>query len=397
MTPDRLAALLEDRLPDVAWPPVEEPLDLLRALEVAADNDPNDRVLGDAVVEVHGLVTVGRMLPPVIAGVRRERIVRWDHWTVTWEGTRLQNGGTAMVRTLRSHAAKDPVLRRQLARDGRALRRVLPKLEVYEGPHPALVISLPGPIAVSGNYETKDVRIRARVLRRVLGELNRWNQAGLGLPRLGLTELRDTLDVIEIVCLSPTRNTDAANLMSDVACLLDPQDEGGDSPIDALVSGFRVFPPNSYEEARDLWSHALSAHLQQARQDLSRRAVEVGKLDRHTRLYQAVQALHKAVPPPMGRGHIGVNLEGTPTIVESTGDTVWWGPVDGDLVAVFSPLGGFAPRDARRMLRARAAAPPNARLSREVAADPTASADICKWVGAGMQLRTIRLLLQATM
>ncbi len=397
MTPDRLAALLEDRLPDVSWPPVEEPIDLLRALEVAADSNPQDRVLGDAVVEVHGLVTVGQMLPPIIAGVRRERIVRWDHWTVTWEGTRLQSGGTAMVRTLRSHAAKDPVLRRQIARDGRALRSVLPQLEIYDGPNPALVISLPGPIAVSGNYATKDIRIRARTLRRVLGELHRWNEAGLGLPRLGLTELRDTTDVIEIICLSPTRNTDAANLMCDVATLLDPQDEGGDSPIDALVSGFRVFPPNSYEEAKELWAHALSAHLQQARQDLARRAVEVGKLDRHMRLHQAVEALHKAVPPPTGRGHIGVNLEGVPTIVESTGDSVWWGPVDGELVAVFSPLGGFAPRDARRLLRARASAPPNARLSKEVGGDPAVTEDVCKWVGAGMQLRTIRLLLQATM
>ncbi len=396
MTPDRLAALLDDRFPSTSWPPVQKPLDLLRALEVAADKDPGDRLLSEAVVHVHALVSAGMGLPSVIGGVRRERVVRWDPWTVTFEGTHLQRASSAHVRTLRPHAAKDPVLRRALIREGKALGTVLPELEVHDGPQPALVVPLPGHVAVEGHFGTQDSGTRARVLEQVLAALRTWDEAGMGLPPLGFDELRNTGDRFVIVCLTATRDTDTANLFADVSALLDPQAKGGDTPVDRLVAGFSAFPPHSYSEARELYLQALHDHLLQIRQDLTRRAVEVSRWDRHGRLMRAAQRLHNALPPPVGRGHIGVNLDGVPTLVECDAGSVWWGSAEGELVAVYTPMTGFAPRDARRLLRAQANSPANPRLQEQVGGDAQHTEDICRWVAAGMQLRTIRLLLEAT-
>ena len=72
-----------------------------------------------------------------------------------------------------------------------------------------------------------------------------------------------------------------------------------------------------------------------------------------------------------------------------------WGPT-GSPEQVWSQAQGFNARLARRVLRARAAAPPNPRLDHEISGDARFTESACRWIAAGLRLRTIGLLLEKT-
>ena len=76
-------------------------------------------------------------------------------------------------------------------------------------------------------------------------------------------------------------------------------------------------------------------------------------------------------------------------------DEVRFGLVHG-MEPVWTTTEGFDPRQARRLLRAQAAAPPNPRLSRDLGGDAAFGDAIGRWVAAGMRLRTLRMLLDAS-
>jgi hypothetical protein len=87
-----------------------------------------------------------------------------------------------------------------------------------------------------------------------------------------------------------------------------------------------------------------------------------------------------------------VDLDGRITVVEGGPGGVRWG-ADRDAEIVFDDASGFRPPVARRLLRARAVSPPNATLDARVGGDPAMTDAICRWVAAGLKLRTVQLLL----
>ena len=102
------------------------------------------------------------------------------------------------------------------------------------------------------------------------------------------------------------------------------------------------------------------------------------------------------VPPPVGRGAVGIDLQGRTTLVESRFGRVVWGPKEGPLVEVRTPDGEIQLPVARRLLRARRAAPPNPRLHQEVGGEEQFTESVCAWLRSAIGLRTIRLLIEAS-
>src|SRR5687768_6718582 len=112
--------------PDGAETIAADPADALRRLEEAAERDPADRVVAASVVALADRIAAENAFPAVVAGVRRDALVRWDPISATFVGVDVSSGSPAMVRALRPEAARDPVLRRHFSREARALAAVLP-------------------------------------------------------------------------------------------------------------------------------------------------------------------------------------------------------------------------------------------------------------------------------
>jgi len=398
MTPDTLQTLV--RSIDATLPGTEDPPQLLRALEALADRRPADRAVAEAIRAAHGMVTAGDGLPATVGGVHREDLVRWDDWTSTWDGPHLPTGGHARIRVLRAHTARDPVLRRALLREAKALQGALSDLPVRaeEGRWPALMVPLPGaPITPSaGPDDHRRPEILAGMLCTAVVDLSRWERQRLGLPRLSATDLRHTGAGLRIVCLTATAPAEVGEHVARIAGILEAWwGEGPESPIDALLAGLVAFPPRTTGEAEEQIRATLAEDLTDRRHRLAARVDRVHLEDRVARLLSLVRRLEGAVPPPEGHGAIGVDLEGRTTVVTSRDGWIRWGRVSEPTV-VRERNGTLRVREARRLLRVRSASPPNTRLQAEVGGDPASIDVICQWLAAALRLRTERKLLEAT-
>ena len=134
MTPAQLAALL-DAAHQPPLSPDGDPYEALDRIEAACEADhraENERAFGALLRRVEAV----EGLSPVIDGVRREALVRWDSCTVTFTGHDVHSGAPVMLRTLHPHA--DPRRQRWLARQARGLSGVRTPAAG------TLVIDLPG-------------------------------------------------------------------------------------------------------------------------------------------------------------------------------------------------------------------------------------------------------------
>lgn len=154
--------------------------------------------------------------------------------------------------------------------------------------------------------------------------------------------------------------------------------------------------PASTEEAGAFATRALAEELAARRHRLVRRNDRVVLEQRRVALGHALVRLQRACPPPVGRGALGVDLDGNVLVVTSDGDGVVWGPVGGAEHVVLRGDGPLDTREARRMLRSGAAAPPSAHLDAKISGDPTFSSSIARWTTAAIGLRTLRRLLEVT-
>jgi hypothetical protein len=327
---------------------------------------------------LHGWATADHGLAPKIGGVRRQSLVRFDRWTSTWQGHDAEGQG-ALVRVVRPHVASDPVVLRWLARDASWLQPLCSTLTAGAG---WLSCELPGEAAEPGH---RDQERAARSVGHLIQQMKRWGDAGLSAPTPVLEELRDTDDGLVLATLTPAANTVCGVLRRAAETVT------SDGPIgDALIL-WQTHPPE-LEEAIQQWQRALATMLTARRHGLLQRWY--GALDgsRRMRLYDATLRLGRAVPPPMGRGVVGVDLDGTPLVIVSDGTSVVW---RGD-ERLYDRTGGFAAAAARRVLRTRASAPLSARLHAEHDADTTFTDNICTWIAAALKLRTIGMLLHAT-
>lgn len=379
MTPEQLERSLAPLA--LAESSLERPDLVLRELESRAEAHPADRQLAALIRELARMMSADRGLAPVLAGVRRERLVRWDADSTTWVGVDIETGRRALVRALRPEL-DEPVLRRALARDARALSPVLEHLRL-EGP--VLVSAAPG-VPLDEAIAPEDA---LRLWGTILAPLSQWERAAIGLPVLSADEIRHDGRRAWIVCLTPVHAPDQGPLLARLAARFQPPE---DTPAARLLAGVRELPPRDATEAVELWTTTLADELTRRRVELARRWRRTHRAFRVESLRSMLSRLDAAVPPPRGRGAVGVDLEGRITIVDSDGHTVRWGPVD-DPTPIWAPGLGLDAVGARRMLRARASAPPNPRLDAAVGGDPAATEALGRWTAAALRLRTLRLLL----
>ena len=363
---------------------VQDPSALLPELERLADLEPTDRAVSRALLLVADRSVIEGSTDPVLGGVRVDRLLRWDAWSMVWLGTSVSTGAPALVRALRTELARDPVFGRHLVREGRALSGLL-AVEVDEVT-PSLRVELSGLPASPRRGDAI-----ARPLLTGLDALARWERAGLGLPELGADELRIGDDGrMTIACLWPTGGAVTDGVRSLAATLVDPAD---DSALAATVRAIGAHPPTAVEHVVRVVRDALAEDLAARRHALAGRWRETWQRSRELRLRDVVDRLYRAVPPPEGRGAVGVDLDGRITVVEGEPARIRWG-ADREGETVFDAAAGFRPPVARRLLRARAVSPPNPTLDARVSGDPAVTDAICRWVAAGLKLRTVQLLLE---
>jgi len=366
--------------------------DWVQAIEARSNSNPADRNVARAVHEVARWASAAQGLPVVVGGVRREQLLRWDDWTTTWIGVDEDRGDQALVRVLRPWAASDPILRRQIEREARVLGGIVPGLIHFAGAQTGLQASLLGtPMTVTATpAQAEDDVLHTRLLATAMVAMARWEEQGLRLPALTRDEVRNCGDRVEIACLSPCDRGDHGALLSHLSGLLGHHDG---SRLGALRNALIQAPPASAADAQRYAIAAMAEHLAGRRHALFSRHARGQHTDRLVRLLTLTRRLAASLSPPRGLGALGVDLEGEIQVVRSDGTEVCWGP-RGATKAVYSAAEGFVAPEARRMLRARAAAPTSARLQAEVQGDATFTRAIGQWTAAALKLRTVRLLLE---
>jgi len=383
MTPTRLRRLLLDR-DDTRELSELDPPELAVSLEVLAEASPADRVL-------EALTQAAQTWADLDAqalrgtGLRLADVVRWDDWTVTCEAVDVQTGADVLARVLRPHA-RTPTHRRRLARVGRALTLLLDaSVDTRDGSDPALCLRLPGGPLLEGPAPSLAVGLRSAL--RILADLERREQAGLGTIDPDDRELRQAPEGARLCCLH--LEGDPARLDELVHRLLSVLPDG---PVETVLDGAIDLPPGSVDElARPLLA-ALAQDLADRRHQVVQRWRARRQAHDRARLRVLVERL-AAWAPPAGRGAVGVDMEGRTTVLVGDGHTLSWGPPEGPTLAVVSDK-GLHPRTARRLLRARSAAPPSARLNDLVQGELAYTEHACRWVAAALALRTVRLLLE---
>lgn len=392
MTPDALRHILAD-LPG-AWPPTTDPVTLLRALEDRADAEPGHRLLAHAVELAHALAMTDQDLPLIIAGVRRSHLVRWDTWTTTWIGSDVASGIRTMVRVLRPCFSRDPVVRRALRRDARALGAIDTGLRWVEHPLPALRRPMPGATLTADIADSTNPTALVRLLMTGLASIGRWERAVIPTPGLASEEWIVVDGNLCVACLTPgPSGKDATDELRTLAHGLRMHWANvANTPVDAVIDGLLAFPSATVEEAGVLARQALAQYLTGLRHHLERKHRVMAVNTQHSWLSSLLSRLHNATPPPRGVGAVGVDLDGNVRVVQSDGQTVSWGSYGRDLRDIRNASGTLFPIEARRLLRSRAAAPPNPRLSAKVGGSQEFTEVICQWVASAHHLRTLRLL-----
>jgi hypothetical protein len=363
MTPHALRqALAAQQTP---WP--HDPLELLAAVEAIADGHPGDPTWTALLLSVNLQATVPTQLPP---GLLRGDLVRFDGLSATWTA-RDTDGRGFLVRVPRPHLSA--VERRQILRDGRALEPLVEGLVVREG---CLVAPLSGRAIRGPLPESTAIRVVATTL---LG-LQRWAVNDFGPLVPGEEEWRETDGTARFVCLTPGPLR-LAPWMRHAAFTLQPR--GLLAPV---LRGLVELPPTTAAEAAERLQKALIDDLSARAVDLRQRVLSSGHTRRRGRLEHVLERLGRALPPPVGDGPVGYDLEARPTRVSSDGTCVYWGP-EAEPALLYDGTAFDAPV-ARRLLRALATAP--------AGGEPGFPEAMGRWVSAGLRIRTLRLLLAKT-
>lgn len=385
MTPTTLRRALRDHPATADIADEIDPSRLVRALERRVVEAPTDRALARLLTDAIDFATAGDDLPPLVAGVRPGPVVRWSSWSVTFEGVDVSSGQTVLARTLRA-GRRSPPWRKALARDARLLAGLHgARVTLRDEPLPVLMCPVPGEPLLDEAPLPEDLATRA--VLRIAGDLAAWENAGLPLPDPDGREIRQASNGAALLVLDPDGD-DLADL-GDLAVRLSTV---GPGPHDPVLDACARFAPGSASEFAELLTARLAERLAEERHTLARAWHDRRHHHQVARLKGLVARLGR-VGPPIGRGALGVDLEGRPTVLESEGTTLTWGPVDGPTLAVLSEQGLHA-RTARRLLRTRAQAIPNPRLDEMVGGEPGYADRACRWVASALELRTVQKLLE---
>lgn len=400
MTPDSLQRRLD--LLAAERPALEPLVDLppdhpswRAALVALAEAHPGDGEVRNLLLDLHDWLGAAEGLPDLIAGTARESLVRADAWTVTFLGRRIRTGRATLVRTLRAHGRRDPLLRAQLRREGEALVAAgLPITQDEEDA--ALVVELlHPPFEDAGRRAHRDDLALGRAALATFAALEVRTRAGLGLPEPVAAELRDAGDHLQVVVLTPFVHDPQPALARLAESLVHhaPADEG---PVTGLLDAWIDVPPTSLEEARTHLLHAVATALAQTRHALVRARQVGADARRRDRFGAALAGLEAASPPPSGKGVVGLDLEGQPLLVQGSSTVITWARPGAPPDIVWDDEDGLDVPAARRLIRIRGSAPASARLAEAHQADPAYADHVARWLAAALELRALRKLLEVT-
>lgn len=384
-------------LPD-DFPDIRTPFRLLRALEEHAKQTPGDPACWHACRLAYDYIHCAEGLPNIIGTVRREHLVRWTDWSVSFDGSDIHTGEEVRIRTLRAHVRTQAFFRRQLLREMEAMRHNGLTQDVYfsDGEWPAVVDLLNGPpLEDSPAPSTQRERSiwSVRLLGTALKALVDWEHSPLHLPALAHRELRLTASGLTVQCLTPVVQFHP-NLASISTAIFDMYGDDVSVHIEPLLLGILDFPDSSAIDISDRLVDGLSDALAELRHDLVQKKQFNSRDARLERLRHWVRRLVNSQRPPIGRGALGVNLDGQTTIVSHQNGTLSWGAAQDRPATIWSQQSGLAVREARRVLRSFAVAPYNARLNRQIGGDPDYVDHVCRWLNGALELRTIALILE---
>lgn len=370
---------------------------LLSRLEARADTT-YEPALRSAILGLHGWLTADRGVPPVVGGVSREQLIRWDELSTTWTGPRADGSGPAMVRVLRPHASRDPVLTRHLLREGRVLQGAMPTLVVDDSAPASLSIILAGPaFAVGPRGGSATSNALGRLLAGTTANLVAREDAELGFIEPSPAEIIDAGTHLEWTCLTLADASDPAPVLTVMAeSLRRWWDPGEAHTISEVLEALLAAPPRTMDDAAEHVTRTLASVLASRRHALARAARERTRTDRADALEDLVERMLAACPPPTGRGAVGVDLDGAVLVVEGRLGTVAFGIDGGPLATVCDHEGNLDAPLARRLVRTRAGAPISERLNRETQGDVDFVEQITRWTSTALQLRTLRMLLSAS-
>ena len=352
-----------------------------------------------ALDAVHLFLTAEAGLPPTLCGVRRGTLIRWDAQTTTWSGSHVETGRPALLRVGRPSERADALSARRLQLDAAWLAKLDPRIRLAEhdelGPV-LLATELGPPLADTSHGGAVTPEALASLVGRSLAGLVRAENLGLGPGELDPEELRDEGDRVVVVRLTPHATGDAGPVLSTLASRLRAWWNGAPAhPIADLLDALIAVPPSTFGEAAERLTATLAEVLAEHRHQLVQRQSRERHLFGRDRLETAVLGLAAAVPPPEGRGALGVGLDGKVLLAVSDGETVHWGPVgahDDDTV-LYDPDGGLDVQLARRLVHTRGSAPISQTLNDEVEGDPAFADHLARWVAATLELRATTLML----
>lgn len=365
---------------------------IAREVERWAEARPKDANAQALVHLTHRFAACGDGVPGVVSGIRRERLVRWDRWSSTWDGYAIDSGRPARVRVLAA-TARTAMHERALRRTARALADVVDT--GWAEDWPALTTLLPG-VSLAPD-DTAPPHPPHRVASRLcqgLGALSDWEQTRVCPVEVRGDSLLQTHDGIAIVSLTPAPVDSITSRIAELAATILEWAGPGDDPARTAARGLALMPPASIEDATAVVVEGMAQLLADQRHRAARGLRRVMVQTSATRLLALVERLRASQAPPTGRAALGVDLDGQVTILEGRDEGLYWGPVD-DTVVVARDSRIVDARRARRALRARAAAPPNPRLDAEVNGDPAFGEAACRWMAGALELRTLAMLLGA--
>ncbi len=357
------------------------------------------------------LELAGRALDPVIAGVRRDRLVAHDALATTWEGWELDGGRRVLLRVIRPRWRRDPVMR----------RRFLARLRPPAVRHPHL--ALPAVVGEAGGW----LHLRVALRGLPLGEL-----AALGEPP-GTEELARLLgaglaaldalhragfvlggDPGRLLCADPERPAlawldpfdpgggpaDDLRALARAVAALDPE---GEDPLGLLAASWAEDPPPSARDAGAVLRGALAGLLAAERHRLVRQRRRRGRQDRAARLARAVRRLERALPPPPGRFCLRAGRDAVLVVVHSDGQVVRGGatadPRTRHLPRAWSAEAGLEPAPTRFLLRAWAGRAEGdearrRRVQAELGARDAEAEALMRWLSGMARLRRARKLVE---
>ncbi|MFH1468144.1 MAG: hypothetical protein ABIO70_27405 [Pseudomonadota bacterium] len=400
---------LADLLSAAGCPPGAPPAAQRAALEDHTAAHPEDlQALDPTLLRLRALELADGELPVVVGEVRRHTLLAADEVSTTWLGWHVVSGARAALRCLRPAWRREPVVLRRVERGLRLSATVpglAPALFAPHDPWPHVRWLLPGtPLADLLPAEDPPAMVPfARWLASALETLAALHARGLRFgaldpTRVLLADHRAFLLWLDPFDLGPgDPRADLAALTASLRAL----DPAGLHPLTQLTQPWIAGGPATAAEAARMVQRALADELLAARHRLMLLSRNTARGERAARLYQAVLALGRTLPPPAGRSCLHAGQDRALVLVQSDGCCVRGGrtaSLTATLPLLYAPERGLDAAATRAVLRAGALAHDgDEALRAEVQArwpgDEAGGAALSRWLAAASRLRAAQLLL----